>query len=116
MRKVLLVNGYHQERILIVLIYTFRVRLVLDLFNLFYIDGIRIAMALVTYILLSALHSGLSARFNPTIFGASASRALGVVLMDFLFVKMGCYFLGIQQMAGGGAADLVAYGGYKFVG
>jgi protein transport protein YIF1 len=73
-------------------------------------------MALVTYILLSALHSGLSARFNPTVFGASASRALGVVLLDFLFVKMGCYVLGVQQGAVGGSADLVAYGGYKFVG
>lgn len=73
-------------------------------------------MALVTYILLAALHSGLSARFNPTVFGASASRALGVLLLDFLFVKLGCYFLGVQQGAGGGAADLVAYGGYKFVG
>lgn len=74
------------------------------------------AMALVTYILLAALNSGLSARFNPTIFGASASRALGVVLIDFLFVKLGCYFLGVQQGPTGGAADLVAYGGYKFVG
>jgi hypothetical protein len=71
---------------------------------------------LVTYILLSALHSGLSARWNPNIFGASASRALGVVLLDFLFVKMGCYILGVQQGAVGGSADLVAYGGYKFVG
>jgi len=74
------------------------------------------SMALVTYVILSALHSGLSARFNPTVFGASASRALGVVLLDFLFVKMGCYFLGVQPGAGGGAADIVAYGGYKFVG
>lgn len=73
-------------------------------------------MALVTYILLSALHSGLSARFNPTIFGTTLTRALGVVIMDFLFVKGGCYFLGVQQNAGGAAADIVAYGGYKFVG
>jgi len=73
-------------------------------------------MALVTYILLSALHTGLSARWTPTVFGASASRALGVVLLDFMFVKMGCYILGVQQTAMGGSADLVAYGGYKFVG
>lgn len=72
-------------------------------------------MALVTYILLAALYSGLDSRFHPEILGVTASKALAVVLLDFLFVKLGCYFLnipgGINQVL-----DLLAYGGYKFVG
>lgn len=73
-------------------------------------------MALVTYILIAAIHYGLGGKFHPAILGSLASRAIGVVLLDFLFVKMGCYVLGVQTGPGGGAADLVAYGGYKFVG
>lgn len=57
---------------------------------------IRQVMALVTYILLAALHSGLQSRFHPEILGVTASKALAVVLLDFLFVKLGCYFLNIQ--------------------
>ena len=53
-------------------------------------------MALVTYILLAALHSGLNARFHPEILGVTMSKALAVVLLDFFFVKAGCYFLNIQ--------------------
>lgn len=53
-------------------------------------------MALVTYILLAALHSGLNSRFHPEILGVTASKALAVVLLDFFFVKGGCYFLNIQ--------------------
>ena len=52
-------------------------------------------MAIVTYVLLAGLHSGLHARFHPEILGITASKALAVVLMDFLFVKLGCYFLNI---------------------
>lgn len=55
-----------------------------------------IVMALVTYILLAALHSGLNSRFHPEILGVTASKALAVVLLDFFFVKGGCYFLNIQ--------------------
>jgi protein transport protein YIF1 len=71
-------------------------------------------MALVTYILLAALQSGLQARFHPEILGYSASKALLVVLCDYLFVKLGCYFLNIQGTAQ--SFDIVSYGGYKFVG
>jgi len=71
-------------------------------------------MALVTYILLAALHSGLNSRFHPEILGVTASKALAVVLLDFLFVKGGCYFLNIQGQSQ--VLDLVAYDGYKFVG
>jgi hypothetical protein len=71
-------------------------------------------MALVTYILLAALQSGLQERFHPKVLGDSASRALAVVLLDFVFVKMGCYFLNVQGPSQ--VVDLIAYGGYKFVG
>ncbi|TFK37575.1 YIF1-domain-containing protein [Crucibulum laeve] len=71
-------------------------------------------MAIVTYILLTALHSGLQNTFRPQILGESASRAMLVVLLDFLFVKTGCYFLNIQGSSQ--VVDLIAYGGYKFVG
>ena len=52
-------------------------------------------MALVTYILLAALYSGLNSRFHPEILGITASKALAVVLLDFCFVKAGCYILNI---------------------
>ncbi|KAG1810608.1 YIF1-domain-containing protein [Suillus subaureus] len=71
-------------------------------------------MALVTYILVAALQTGLQERFHPEILGASATRALLVVLLDFLFVQCGCYLLNVQGT--GHAVDLIAYGGYKFIG
>jgi len=71
-------------------------------------------MALVTYILLAALHSGLQSRWDPEILGISASTALAVVLLDISFVKFGCYILNIQGSSQ--VLDLLAYGGYKFVG
>jgi protein transport protein YIF1 len=71
-------------------------------------------MALVTYILLAALQSGLDRRFHPRILGDSASKGLAVVVLDFFFVKIGCYFLNVQGT--GQVVDLIAYGGYKFVG
>ena len=48
------------------------------------------------------------------IIGESASRAIVVVLLDFCFIKLGCYILNIQGSSQ--AVDIVAYGGYKFVG
>jgi len=91
-------------------------------------------MSIVTYILLAALHAGINARFNPRvrlrviffelilkitnfllqILGDSASRATVVVLLDFAFVKLGCYILNITSSSQ--VVDLIAYGGYKFVG
>ncbi|KAG1885071.1 hypothetical protein F4604DRAFT_149894 [Suillus subluteus] len=71
-------------------------------------------MALVTYILVAALQTGLEERFHPQILSASATRALLVVLLDFLLVQCGCYLLNIQGT--GQVIDLIAYGGYKFVG
>ena len=48
------------------------------------------------------------------ILGESASRATAVVLLDFCFIKLGCYILNIQGSSQ--SVDIVAYGGYKFVG
>ena len=72
------------------------------------------AMAFVTYILLAALQSGLQSRFHPEIFGIVATKAIVVLLLDFLFVKGGCYLLGVQ--GSNPIVDLLAYAGYKFVG
>jgi len=71
-------------------------------------------MAFVTYILLAALQSGLQSRFHPEIFGVVATKAIIVLILDFLFLKGGCYLLGIQ--GSNPIVDLLAYGGYKFVG
>ncbi|KDR73154.1 hypothetical protein GALMADRAFT_251723 [Galerina marginata CBS 339.88] len=71
-------------------------------------------MSIFTYILLTTLHSGINERFSPLILGESASRATVVLLLDFLFVKLGCYILNIQGSSQ--VTDLLAYGGYKFVG
>ena len=71
-------------------------------------------MAFVTYILLVAVQYGLQERFHPKVLGESASRALMVVILDFVFVKSGCYFLNVQGSSN--VVDVIAYGGYKFVG
>jgi hypothetical protein len=71
-------------------------------------------MALVTYILLAALHAGLQKRFDPRVFAGSASKAIGVLTLDYFFTKGGCYILGVQGAMQ--SFDLVSYGGYKFVG
>ena len=73
-----------------------------------------IVMAFVTYILLAGLNAGVNENFDPEILGVSATKALLVVIFDFCFVKLGCYFLNIQDA--GQFIDLVAFGGYKFVG
>jgi protein transport protein YIF1 len=71
-------------------------------------------MAFVTYILFVALLTGLQENFHPEILGTAASKALAVVLVDFCFVKFGCYILNIQGSSH--VLDLFAFGGYKFVG
>jgi len=71
-------------------------------------------MSLVTYILLSTLVAGLRGQFQPELLGYTASKALGVVLLEILGLKLGCYFLSISNESQ--LLDLVAYSGYKFVG
>jgi hypothetical protein len=77
------------------------------------------AMSLVTYILLSALHSGLSSQFHPEVLGRTASKALGVVLLEFIAIKLGTYLLDVRGSSAtgvGGSLEMGMYGGYKFVG
>src|SRR5579859_2100368 len=71
-------------------------------------------MAFVTYILLSAFLSGIQGHFNPEDFSVTASYAFAVVLFEIVAIKLGCYLLNIGGQ--GQVLDLVAYGGYKFVG
>ncbi|KAJ9145259.1 Er to golgi transport protein yif1 [Coniochaeta hoffmannii] len=71
-------------------------------------------MSLVTYILLSTLIAGLRGQFQPELLGYTASKALGVVLLELVGLKLGCYFLSISNESQ--LLDLVAYSGYKFVG
>ncbi|KIJ53668.1 hypothetical protein M422DRAFT_201888 [Sphaerobolus stellatus SS14] len=71
-------------------------------------------MALVTYVFLAALHSGLKSHFDPEILGVATSTSLGVILAEFALIKGGYYFLSIGGQ--GQMLDLLAYGGYKFVG
>lgn len=71
-------------------------------------------MAFVTYVLLVCIIRGLESRFHPEVLGLTASRALGIVFFEFVAVKLGCYLLNIQ--GDHTVVDLLAYGGYKFVG
>ena len=68
-------------------------------------------MALVTYVFLVGLNSGLQSHFNP---GLATLTALGVVLAEFALIKGGCYFLPVGGQ--GQVLNFMAYGGYKFVG
>lgn len=71
-------------------------------------------MALVTYILLSGVAAGKAGTFDPRILGQSASRSFGILLLEFVCIRLGCYLLGIGEE--GTVVDLVSYEGYKFVG
>jgi hypothetical protein len=71
-------------------------------------------MALTTYILLGALRAGLTSKFHPDVLGVTASKAISVLILEFLIVKLGCYFLNVPGQ--GQVVDLFSYGGYKFVG
>lgn len=73
------------------------------------------AMALVTWVLLAALASGLQSRFKPDVLGYSLSKAFGVMFFEFAAIQLGFYFLDVR---GGGASivEMLGYSGYKFVG
>lgn len=109
-----LVNFSHRETILMRRTFTSLVRHSSYVEPLLVRSDNSLAMAFVTYILVAALQSGLQSRFHPEIFGVVATKAIVVVVLDFLFVKGGCYLLGIQGTTP--IIDLIAYGGYKFVG
>jgi hypothetical protein len=71
-------------------------------------------MALVTYILLSAMLAGLRGEFQPDLLGYTATWAFFIVVMEILLLKLGCYLLSITNESQ--LLDLIAYSGYKFVG
>ncbi|GAA5887984.1 hypothetical protein JCM16303_005225 [Sporobolomyces ruberrimus] len=71
-------------------------------------------MALVTYVLISAVTAGKAGTFDPAMLGQTASKAFGLLLLEFVCIKLGCYLMGIGEE--GTMVDLLAYEGYKFVG
>ena len=72
------------------------------------------SMALVTYVLLSAVRLGLQGAFNPRVLGGTTSSAVFCILVEVLLVRLACYLLNIQGVAN--VVELTAYAGYKFVG
>lgn len=72
------------------------------------------AMALVTYILLSAVLAGLRGSFHPELLGSITTTALAVVIFEIICLKLAMYILNINNDSQ--LLDLVAYSGYKFVG
>ncbi|EZF28388.1 transport protein [Trichophyton mentagrophytes] len=72
------------------------------------------AMALVTYILLSAVMAGLRGNFHPEILRSITFIALAVVVFEIVCLKVAMYILNINNDSQ--LLDLVAYSGYKFVG
>lgn len=71
-------------------------------------------MSIVTYVLLVSVIRGLESRFHPEILGLVLSRALGIIVFEFVLIKLGCYLLNI--IGEHTVVDLLAYSGYKFVG
>jgi hypothetical protein len=71
-------------------------------------------MALITYILISALMAGLKSAFHPELFGSMATKAIISVAAEILLLKASMYlWLNINSTAQ--LLHLVAYSGYKFV-
>jgi len=71
-------------------------------------------MAFVTYILLSTVLAGLRGAFQPELLGYTATTAFVIVIVEIMFIKLGCYVLSISNESQ--VLDLLAYSGYKFVG
>lgn len=71
-------------------------------------------MALVTYILLSAMLAGFRGHFHPELLGSITTTAIAVVVFEILCLKLAMYVLSINNESQ--LLDLVAYSNYKFVG
>lgn len=71
-------------------------------------------MALVTYILLSAMLAGFRGNFHPELLGSITTTAIAVVVFEIVCLKLAMYILSISSDSQ--LLDLVAYSGYKFVG
>ncbi|KAJ7206002.1 YIF1-domain-containing protein [Mycena pura] len=63
--------------------------------------------------LYTACASSYTKRFHPQVLGESGTRAVVIVMLDFLFVQLSCYFLNVPGT--GQSIDVITYGGYKFV-
>lgn len=74
------------------------------------------SMAMVTYILVSAIQKGLGGGFDPKVLGETFSVSILILFVDICFVKTGTFLLSVPPSAQVSLVDLVAYGGYKFVG
>ncbi|KAK0737524.1 YIF1-domain-containing protein [Apiosordaria backusii] len=71
-------------------------------------------MSIVTYVFLRTLIAGLQGEFQPELFGYIATKAIVVVALEILGLRVGCYLLSISNESQ--LLDLMAYSGYKFVG
>ncbi|EAW08743.1 protein transporter YIF1 [Aspergillus clavatus NRRL 1] len=71
-------------------------------------------MAIVTYILLSAMLAGFRGNFHPELLGSTTTTAIAVIVFEILCLKLAMYILSINNESQ--LLDLVAYSGYKFVG
>lgn len=71
-------------------------------------------MSVVTYVLLVSVIRGLESRFHPEVLGLVLSRAVGIIVFEFVLIKLGCYLLNI--IGEHTVVDLLAYSGYKFLG
>jgi hypothetical protein len=71
-------------------------------------------MSIVTYILLTGVLAGIRGNFNPEQLGMVGTKSFLVILLEFAFLKLGSYLLGINSESQ--FLDLFAYSGYKFVG
>lgn len=71
-------------------------------------------MALVTYILISAVLAGFRGQFHPELLGSTTTTAIAVILFETICLKLAMYILSINNESQ--LLDLVAYSGYKFVG
>ncbi|QOU22225.1 hypothetical protein BRETT_002397 [Brettanomyces bruxellensis] len=72
------------------------------------------SMALMTYILLWAVMSGINGDFHPQLLGYALTRTLAFYIVDILLLKISFYALSINSKPSK-IWDLVSYSGYKFV-
>ncbi|CAJ0911736.1 7853_t:CDS:2, partial [Entrophospora sp. SA101] len=72
------------------------------------------AMAFVTYVLLTGIVAGTKHKFHPEVLGINATTGLLLVILELLFIKIGCYLLNITSETQ--FLDFLSYSGYKFIG
>ncbi|KXS10006.1 YIF1-domain-containing protein [Gonapodya prolifera JEL478] len=72
------------------------------------------AMAFVTYVLLVGISLGQQEKFHPSQLGSTSTTALALLALEVLLFRLGVYLLNVNME--GSIWDMVAVGGYKFVG